>query len=355
MRLLFAFFFLVTFSTPSLACLSSIEPSIASMIMNSTVIVRGQVLRQIAGTENPKGTKQNWSDVLVERVYEGTPPPVIRVSWKSYAMCPRASLKKNDYGLFFLRASGSEFVLADEQYGVLEVSHWQDISQSPDPSVAIERDLRLAIQNDSGRQRIDDLLLLSTLNRPMPTADIRALLPSTDEVLESAVHLALIRLHDYSKLEAAGRLVETIPEKNTFKFPQDEPIYLRKDIGMKIGFAIIRIQDRSQLPVLQRFSVSTGYWLRWSAAYALRHMHDPSNVPYLIKLLDDLSPETRLQAMRGLQEHLGFGWVTDPEGVDRWRVWWETEGKSKYGSSLDTKGTFPGVPSRVLNNFRIPR
>jgi HEAT repeat protein len=82
---------------------------------------------------------------------------------------------------------------------------------------------------------------------------------------------------------------------------------------------------------LQRFSLSSNYWLRRNAAYPLRHLRDPSNVPYLIKLLDDPSEETRIQAMRGLQEFLGFGWVTDPEGVDRWRAWWKAEGKSKYG------------------------
>jgi hypothetical protein len=61
---------------------------------------------------------------------------------------------------FFLRASGSEFVLVEEQYGILTVSRWQDDSQGLDPFVAIERDFKRAIQNDSGRQLIEDVLLL---------------------------------------------------------------------------------------------------------------------------------------------------------------------------------------------------
>jgi hypothetical protein len=332
MRLILAFFVLVSVSTPAVACISALEPSLDWMIKGSTLIVRGQVLREIGtSTENLDRVKQHRSEVLIERVYVGAPPAVIRVNWKEYSLCPRAFLKKDDYALFFLRASGSEFVLVDEEFGKLKVSHWQDASQSPDPFVAIERDLKLAIQNDSGRQRIDDVLLLGSLRRPMDTSDLRALLPSNDEVMESAVHLALLKLHDYTKLEAAGRLVETIPEKNIFMFPKDEAVYLRTHIGTRIGLLISGIQERSQLPVLQRFSLSSNYWLRQRAAYALRHLHDPSNVPYLIKLLDDPWEETRIQGMRGLQELLGFGWVTDPEGVDRWRAWWKAEGKSRYG------------------------
>ena len=332
MRLLFAFFVLVTVSTRALACPSAEEPSLYRMIKSSTLIVRGQVLRDIdVGPENLLKPKQHRSGVLIQRVYDGTPPAIIRVNWKEYPLCPRVSLKKGDYGIFFLRASGSEFAFVDEQYGKLAVSHWQDASQSPDPFVAIERDLRLAIQSDTGRQRIDDVLLLGTLGQRMGTADLHALIPSNDVALESAVHLTLLRLHDYSKSGAVGRLVETIPEKNSFFFPQDESEYLRKEIGMRIVFEIGPSEDRSVLPVLQDFSRSSNYLIRWYAAQALRRMHDPSNVPYLIKLLDDSWDETRIQAMRGLQEQTGFGWVTDPEGVERWRTWWKTEGRSRYG------------------------
>ena len=332
MRLLLAFFVLVTVSTRALACISAGEPSLYRMIKSSTLIVRGQVLREIdAGPENLLEPKQHRSEVLIERVYDGTPPAIIRVNWKEYPLCPRVSLKKGDYGIFFLRASGSDVVFVNEEYGKLAVSHWQDASQSPDPFVAIERDLRLAIQNDSGRQRIDDVLLLGTLGQRMATADLHALIPSNDVALESAVYLTLLRLHDYSKLGAVGKLVETIPERSTFFFPQDESEYLRKEIGLRIVSEIGRIEERSLLPVLQGFSLSSNYLMRWYAAQALRHMHDPSNVPYLIKLLDDSWGETRIQAMRGLQEQLRFGWVTDPEGVERWRAWWKAEGKSRYG------------------------
>jgi hypothetical protein len=55
--------------------------------------------------------------------------------------------------------------------------------------------------------------------------------------------------------------------------------------------------------------------LRQNAAYAVRHLHDLSSVFYLIKLIDDPSEQTRMQAMRGLQELLkpgveeGSGWI----------------------------------------------
>ena len=57
-------------------------------------------------------------------------------------------------------------------------------------------------------------------------------------------------------------IITSVTEKNTFFFPKDEGVYLRKDIGMKIGSEISRIEERSLLPVLQGFSLSSNTWLR---------------------------------------------------------------------------------------------
>ena len=343
MRLIYAFFVFITISTTALACIGSVEPGFDRMIKDSTLIVRGQVLHESGDKQwNSQGWRQHISDVLIERTYKGVAPSVTRVSWKDYFGCPRARLEKDDYGLFFLRDNGSEFVLADEEYGKLAVSHWQDGSQGLDPFVAIERDLKRAIQNDSGRQLIEDVLLLGSMRRTIGTAELRALLPAKDEVLESAVHLALLKLHDYSELEAAGRLVETVPDSRSFVLPAQEAASLRT----RIGSEIMRIEEPSQLSVLQRFTLSSNSWLRQNAAYALRHLHDFSNVRYLIRLIDDPSEETRIQAMLGLQELIrpgidGYGWVhatplngrnvAEEEVIGRWRTWWQAEGESRYG------------------------
>src|SRR5262249_47342262 len=171
---------------------------------------------------------------------------------------------------------------------------------------------------------------------------LRALLPANNEVLESAVHLALLKLHDYSELETAGRLVETVPVTRSFRLPEEEALHLRSEIGWEIE----RIEDPRQLSILQRFTLSSNVLLRESAAYAVRHLHDFSSVRYLIRLIDDISEETRIQAIRGLQELLrpgveGYGWipgtplngreVTEEEVIARWRAWWQEEGESKYG------------------------
>jgi hypothetical protein len=342
MRLLSAIFVLVIISTPAFACPSPVEPAFEWMIKDSTLVVRGQVSRETGDKQGDlQGVKQHSSDVLIERVYKGYAPSVIRVRWKEYAMCPRAYLGKDNYGLFFLRADGSEFVLAEETYGMVPVSRWQDYSISSDPSVAIERDFKRAIQKESGRQRIKHVLLLGSLHRPMDTADLRALLPANDEVLESAIHLTLLKLHDYSQLRAAGKLVETV-ESRSFHLPEQQALSLRA----KIGSEIMRSEDSRQLPILQRFTLSSNDWLRQNATYALRHSHNLSNVRYLIRLIDDPSEETRIQAMRDLQEMLrpgveGYGWipgaplngrkVTEEEAIARWRAWWQAEGESKYG------------------------
>ena len=155
------------------------------------------------------------------------------------------------------------------------------------------------------------------------------------------IHLALLKLHDYSELQAAGKLVETVPESRNFFLPKQEAAYLRSQIGSEI----MRIEDPSQLSILQAFTLSSNYWLRQNAAYALRHLHDFSNVRYLIRLIEDPSEETRIQAMRGLQELLrpgpeGYGWVpptpltggkvTEQAVIARWRAWWQAEGESRY-------------------------
>jgi hypothetical protein len=182
---------------------------------------------------------------------------------------------------------------------------------------------------------------MGSLRRPIRTTELQALLPSKDEVLESAVHLTLLKLHDYSQLEAAASLAESVPESRNFSLPKDEAAYLRSDIS----FEIRRIEEPSQLSVLQRMTLSSNAWLRENAVYAVRHLHDFSSVFYLIRLIDDPSKETRMQAMRGLQELLkpgaeANGWipdtlfggqVTEQEVIARWRDWWQAEGQSEFG------------------------
>jgi hypothetical protein len=159
-----------------------------------------------------KGTKQNWSDVLVERVYEGTPPPVIRVSWKSYAMVPAGVSQERTITACFSCAPADRNLSSP----MINMECWKSvtgriISQSPTPLSQLNGP-QLAIQNDSADSE-SMIYCYWHLESAMPTADIRALLPSTDEVLESAVHLALLRLHDYSELEAAGGSWRLFPNR----------------------------------------------------------------------------------------------------------------------------------------------
>ena len=104
---------LILFISPmtAFACLTPAEPSFDWMIKESTLILRGQVFR-MAAQGNSDGVNQYVSDIVIERVYKGIPPSLVRVNWKESSMCPRARLTKDQYGLFFLRANGSEFVIA---------------------------------------------------------------------------------------------------------------------------------------------------------------------------------------------------------------------------------------------------
>jgi hypothetical protein len=324
------------------ACTGTSEPPFARMIPDSTVIVRGTVLSETSEPWN-KGIKQHWSEVLVERTYKGESPTAIRVDWKEYQLCSRAALEKGSYGLLFLRRESSGFVFTDEQWGRVPIGHVQEDSRVADVSVALERDLKRAMQQDSGDELIEDVTLLGGLRRPMETAELHALLPTSDEVLEAAVHLALLKLHDYSELSTAAKLVETVPDVDTFFLPRDRALVIRQRMASEIQM----ITDHSKLPLLLRFTLSENRSLRQGAAYAVRQMHDPSGIPYLVRLLDDRSADTRIQALRGIQEIVrpgveGEGWVpgnredgtqvTEEEAIARWRSWWQSEGKAKYGT-----------------------
>ncbi|HTK95720.1 MAG TPA: HEAT repeat domain-containing protein [Terriglobales bacterium] len=337
---------LLALSVLASACPTSLDPAFTRMIADSTLIVRGTVLSETNGPWD-KGIKQHWSEVLVERTYKGDVPTQIRVGWKEYEMCPRAALAKDSYGLLFLRREASGFVFTDEVWGRVPVSRIQDDSHPADVSVALERDFKRAIQLDSGDQLIEDVNLLGDLGRPVATTELHALLPTADEALEATVHLALLKLHDYSELPAAGTLIETVPEVDMFYLPRDRVFAVRQ----RMAFEIEMITDHGQLPLLLRFTLSPNRWLRQSAAYAVRQMHDPSGIPYLVRLLDDPSAETRIQAIRGIQEIVrpgieAEGWVpgnredgtrvTEQAVLARWRSWWQSEGKAKYGTM-----TFP--------------
>jgi hypothetical protein len=334
--------FVLTFSTTALACPSSEDPAFEWMINGSTLVVRGEVLRDSVNNRGTTGTK-HWSEVRIVRTYKGAAPNVIRVRWNEYHLCPRARLIKGDYGLFFLRKDGSDFVLVEEQFGKVNVSRSQNVSIYTGPLAAIERDFKRAVQVDSGRQLVDDVLLLGSLRRPIDTAELRRLLPTRDSLLESAVHLALLKLRDYSQLQTAGGLAETVTE-HVFHFPAGEAAYLRS----KIGHEIMGIKEPEALPVLRRFLLSPNYWLRRSAANAVRTMQDFSSLSYLIRLLDDPSKEIRIQALHGLRELTGPGilgrdWlpgtprdggnITDEEAIARWRAWWRAEGRAKYANT----------------------
>jgi len=191
------------------------------------------------------------------------------------------------------------------------------------------------------RQHISDVLIERTYKGVAPSVT-RVSWKDYFGCPRARLEKALLKLHDYSALEAAGRLVETVPDSRSFVLPAQEAASLRT----RIGSEIMRIEEPSQLSVLQRFTLSSNSWLRQNAAYALRHLHDFSNVRYLIRLIDDPSEETRIQAMLGLQELIrpgidGYGWVhatplngrnvAEEEVIGRWRTWWQAEGESRYG------------------------
>jgi len=166
MRLILAFFVLVSVSTPAVACISALEPSLDWMIKGSTLIVRGQS----SGKSHQYGESRQGEPTSVRSSYRASicECAASRHSGQLEGVQPLPTRFSQEGRLRPVLLARQRIGICAGRRGIwkLAVSNWQDASQSPDPFVAIERDLRRAIQNDSGRQRIDDVLLLSSLGRP---------------------------------------------------------------------------------------------------------------------------------------------------------------------------------------------
>lgn len=340
MRLAAQFGLVLLLATDALACIGAIEPDLKRMTSQSDLVISGWVMSDVAEPSTSRyATRRHTASISIERVYKGLGETTqAEVSWIEYPGCPRATLVADERALLFLKKGGDSFVFVDEQYGKLGITQWQANTPPKDPLRAIEADLKAAIAKDSGRNLLNDVSLLGSLREPISTRELRDLLPTDDEVLESTVHLALLKLYDYTLLARAGELVESVPEKREFVMPQDEALYVRTTIGSEIS----GVRDPEQLPVLYRFLSSPNYWLRENAAAAIRQIDPAAAVKHLIGLLTDSNQEVRIQALFALHQavqpdgdgwvavNVGGGWKGEPEAIARWQQWWQIEGRAKY-------------------------
>src|SRR2546428_13388091 len=102
MLLIPVFSVLLAIRTAALACVSSTEPGLDWMIKDSTLIVRGEVLRESGDNQWIQGEKRHASNVLFERAYKETASNIIRASWKEFATCPPCPLNMKQLCLSFL-------------------------------------------------------------------------------------------------------------------------------------------------------------------------------------------------------------------------------------------------------------
>lgn len=115
--------------------------------------------------------------------------------------------------------------------------------------------------------------------------------------------------------------------------------------GLAVGrlkAALGRVKNPDRVSQVTRLLRSEDPAVREAAALSLRQMRSSPAMPALAGALSDPAPSVAYQAVMGLAEHENrsyAGWATswmkfdrDPAPyVERWKAWWEKEGKAKYG------------------------
>jgi HEAT repeat protein len=192
----------------------------------------------------------------------------------------------------------------------------------------IEADLKAGLSDPLPSRVVSNLQLLAGLQKLASTDQIKSKTTSDDPVVQGTALLALLKVGDYSKL----------PETISFLgSPLSESDQTLLQYPMRNEFE--RISDLKMLPVLHSNLVSPAPFVRGAVLKAIKKIHDPKSVPYVIKLLDDPDPEIRYDTVitLALIEQRGewgpASYVYEKEEkkyIQEWKNWWETEGQNRY-------------------------
>jgi hypothetical protein len=356
--------------TSAWACLGSTEPPLDSLLKDSDLVIKARVVSY--EIDNPVGYEQAArTSVAVDRIYKGQPSgSKVNIHWKNnMGGCSWIRLDPGRYALFFLKRDGDDYTYENMQWGTIPSDSVRSElgDGTADPARLLDSDLRAELQRDAGTDLIGAVRLFAALHpaklSPPPIcrsgkpcddrreyqkstddAELVALFPASDPLLEATAHRALLQIGDLRFFEAALAVAEGAGDTRNFSIPADAVRYARAQIADRVSNVI----GDEWVPLLNRFSGTSSSILRRSVVYALRQNHSPSSVPFLLARLDDDDLETLAQATWGLFEITNPGqsseaWVITPrqpwrgedinaaaEVVARWKTWWASSSSDQY-------------------------
>ena len=138
------------------------------------------------------------------------------------------------------------------------------------------------------------LVQVANLGSVQSTQAIRNIATAGDPDFQGLAYVALLRLGDYSLLNAAIRYAEQ---------PGQELEVRRQQSG--VAEAIGDIQSRSVLATLNSLLASPNVSLRRAAAKALRNIGDASSMSFLVRALDDNDADVKYEAVMALATIVG--------------------------------------------------
>jgi HEAT repeat protein len=194
----------------------------------------------------------------------------------------------------------------------------------------LEADLQAELADSNPSSLREKLRVLAGIGTLKSTDQIKAITKHADlQVLGTAL-LTLLFVHDDCQLQETLDFLGLDSHSAQIALLQNTMLQTFTSIKDPIALK----------PLLANVSSHSGR-VRRAVVKALESMKSPESVPYLIGLLDDPEPSIRYDAVVSLAdiEQKGPGWTTSivaykqEEGaiIPRWKEWWETEGRNKYG------------------------
>jgi hypothetical protein len=248
---------------------------------------------------------------------------------------PYVVLRKGDYRLFFLKAEGNKYVLVDDWFGQLSVSHQLGAIAvgDTDPMHRLEVDLKAGLSDSDHDRVLDSIRMLGNMRHLQSKAEIISFLDSPDPLIRTYAFEAMLRLRDYSVLPAIEQWLMAQPQAPpSLILPRDALFEMQDRLAREIS----TIRDPATLSILFRLLRLPNSFVRQEALEAVRSMKSPQSAPPLLEMLDDGYADNAFTAMQALIELSGdeggsLDWVPplpvfreNPSFyAARCRVWWQ--------------------------------
>jgi hypothetical protein len=317
--------------------------NIPKLMADSALVCKGEVVEaaEVTVVSDPRPPHRTATALVhVDRCFKGERPsselvPVLFDNILPPEGGPYVVLRKGDYCLFFLKPQENRYVLVDDWFGQLSISHQLGAMPSgdTDPMHGLEVDLKAGLNDRDHDRVLDSIRMLGNMRHLQSKEELVSLLDSQDPLVRTYVFEAMLRLHDYSVLAAVEQWLTAQPQP-------PPSLILPRDALFEMQFRLAReistIRDPATLPILHRLLRLTSPIMRQEVLLAVRAINSPQSAPTLLRVLDDPYADNAFAAMQALIELAGGGaidWVPPlPVFRDnpnyyaaRCREWWQAE------------------------------